>query len=368
MRVAIDATPLLHARTGVGQMTAGLIETLAGRDDVDVTGYAITWNGREDLAHALPRGVRAATAPVPARVARAAWRRVAVPRIERWTGSVDVVHATNFVAPPAKAPVVVTVHDLTALHWPELCTPDVRGVPDLVRIALRRGALVHAVSDHVAAEVREAFGLDAERVVRVYQGIEASDPGDAARGHALARAPRYVLALGTIEPRKNLDVLVRAFDELAAIDADVVLVLAGPDGWGVDAVHQAITHAAHRARIVRLDYLDDGARADLLAGASVLAYPSRYEGFGRPPLEAMSAGVAVVAARAGAVPEITGDAAWLVDPGAVDELADALHGVLHDDARREELVARGRARAASFRWTVAADEMVALYRHARDAR
>ncbi len=368
MRVAVDATPLLHARTGVGQMTAGLVEVLAPRADVELTAYAVTWSGRHALAGLLPPRVRAATAPVPARAARAAWRRVALPHIEHWTGAVDVVHATNFVAPPAKAAVVVTVHDLTALRWPELCTPDVRRVPELVRIALRRGAVVHAVSDYVAAEVREAFGLDADRVVRVYQGVEATDSGDPARGRALTRADRYVLALGTIEPRKNLDVLVRAFDELATTDPDVVLVLAGPEGWGAEAVHQAITAAAHRDRILRLDYLDDAARADLLAGASVLAYPSRYEGFGRPPLEAMTAGVAVVAARAGAVPEVTGDAAWLVEPGAIDELAGALQTVLHDHTRREDMIARGRARAATFRWTVAADEMVALYRRARDTR
>ena len=361
MRVALDGTPLLGARTGVGEVVAGLVGALAHRTDVEAVAYAVTWTGRGELAASLPSSVRAATRPFPARLVRELWQRFPEPRIERWTGAVDVVHALNFVAPPARVPVIVMVHDLTFVRFPELCTPDTLRYTDAIERALAHGAHLHVPSDFVAGEVRDAFALPAERVTRIYSGVAPVRGGDPVAGRRHADADRYVLALGTLEPRKNLPVLVTAFDVVADADPDVTLVVAGPDGWGTDAFTDAVAHARHRRRIHRLGWVDEHARRDLLAGARVFAYPSRYEGFGLPPLEAMAAGTPVVAARAGAIPEIVGDAAELVDPDDVDALAAALHRVLDDPDRRDRLVTLGSERVARFTWARAADEAVALY-------
>jgi glycosyltransferase involved in cell wall biosynthesis len=362
LRVAVDANPLLNERTGVGHFTASLLEGLAIRDDIEASAYAISRTGRHDLAHQLPAGVGAATSWLPARVAHAMWARVSWPGVEHWTGAVDVVHATNFVAPPSRAPIVVTVHDLAFAHSPELCRPETLSYEPLLRQAIARGALVHAVSDFVAAEVRDYFNLPEHRVVRVYAGIAATGNGDAAAGRELAGGASYILAIGTVEPRKNLPTLVRAFDRVAADDDGVMLVVAGPDGWGTQPFADAVAGARFGARIRRLGYVTNAQRSDLLAGASVLAYPSLYEGFGHPPFEAMAAGVPVVTARAGALPEAVGDAAVLVDPTDVDALADALSRVLTDPVLRAQLVARGHERVQEFSWPRAVDEIVALYR------
>jgi len=362
LRVAIDGTPLLGARTGVGEVVDGFATELGHRDDLEVVAYALTWRGRHELAAAVPSGVRAATSPMPARFVRAAWMRTDHPRIERWTGPVDVVHATNYVGPPARARVLVSVYDLGFVRFPELCTGDAMQYPELLRRAIRRGAWIHTTSDFVTHEVLDAFDIPAERVARVYPGIPPIQDGDAARGRTLARATRYVLAIGTIEPRKNLPTLVRAFDGLAAADPDLALVVVGTRAWGAEAFDDACARAHHRSRIHLLGYVTTDDRRDLLAGASALAYPSRYEGFGFPPLEAMVAGVPVVAARAGAIPEVVGDAALLVDPDDVDALAAALDTVLHDEASRRALVARGRVRHENFSWVRAADELSAVYR------
>jgi glycosyltransferase involved in cell wall biosynthesis len=178
----------------------------------------------------------------------------------------------------------------------------------------------------------------------------------------LAGAERFVLALGTVEPRKNLPTLVRAFDRVADDDPNLTLVVAGPDGWDRDAFTAAWSAARHRERVWRLGYVTEDERRDLLAGATVFAYPSVYEGFGHPPLEAMAAGVPVVAADAGALPEILGDAAVLVDPSDVDAIADGLHRVIHDASLRATLTARGTERAGRFSWDDAAPEFVDLYR------
>jgi len=363
LRVAVDANPLIGERTGIGHVTARLLEGLALRDDVEVTGYAITRTGRRDLAGLLPSGILPATSWVPARIVHPLWTRVSWPTIEHWTGPVDVVHSPNFIAPPARVPVIVSVHDLAFAHSPELCRPEAQQLVPLLRHALARGAIVHTGSDFVAAEIREFFDLPPERVARVYSGIatHAAD-GDAASGGALAGGDRYILAIGTIEPRKNLPSLVRAFDRVADDDPEARLVIAGGNGWGTEAVDAAVAASPFSARIRRLGYVSGRDHADLLAGASLLAYPSLYEGFGHPPFEAMAAGVPVVTTTAGSLPEVVGDAACFVPPGDDGALAAAIARVLTDDALRHDLVARGRARAEAFPWSAAIDGFVDLYR------
>ncbi len=365
VRVAIDGTPLLGVRTGVGHVVAGTVNALSRRHDAELVVYAVTLRGRSQLGTMLPRGARAATAPLPARAVRSAWRRADHPRIERWTGPVDVVHATNYVPPPAVAPVVVSVYDLGFVHFPEMATPDARDYLALLRRGVRRGAIVHVTSDFVGDEVRNELGVGDDRVVRVYPGIDALPVGDGPAGRGLAGAERYVLALGTVEPRKGLPALVEAFDAVAEHDADVHLVVAGQDGWGVDAFNDACANARNRERIRRLPYVSAGDRSNLLTGAAVYAYPSVYEGFGIPPLEAMALGTPVVATRAGSIPEVVGDAAFLVDVGDVDGLAGAIDRVLTDGSLGAALVARGAQRVRRFSWDTTAAELVDVYEAAR---
>jgi glycosyltransferase involved in cell wall biosynthesis len=364
--VGIDATSLLGTTTGVGQVTAHLIEAVAARDEVDVRAFAISWRGRNGLRERLPATIDTATKPFPARLTRVLWPRAPIPHVEHWTGPVDLVHATSFVAPPSHAPVLLTVHDLTFVRFPEMCSGDTLTYPRLIRAALDRGAVIHTYSDCIAEEIVEHFDLPRERVVRVYPGVAPTAGGDAQRGRMLAGNDRYVLALGTIEPRKNLPMLVRAFDCVAADDPSVRLVIGGPDGWGAEAFAEACAAAHHGDRVVRLGYVDVRDRLDLLAGASVLAYPSIYEGFGHPPLEAMLAGVPVVASNAGALVEVLGDAALLPDPDDADAIGAALSRALTDTELRAELIQRGYERTRRYTWERAAGDFTALYREVID--
>jgi glycosyltransferase involved in cell wall biosynthesis len=179
---------------------------------------------------------------------------------------------------------------------------------------------------------------------------------------------RYVLSIGTAEPRKDLPGLVRAFDRLAGRHADLALVLAGPPGWGDEALTSALEGTRAKERVVRTGWLEPAALAALLREASVLAFPSLYEGFGFPPLQAMAAGVPVVATRAGSLPEVLGDGAVLVDVGDEDGLVEALDRVLDDPALRQGLVASGAARAASFSWERCGEGLSRLYRDAAGDR
>ena len=369
LRVAVDATSLLDTRTGVGNFTHALLTGLGARDDVAVTAFPVSLRGRSRLAEVVPEGVRVVAPPLPARVLRTAWRRLGRPRVDWAIGDHDVVHGPNFVVPPSRGARVMTVHDLTPVRFPELCQPDTLAYPDLIRRAAATGAWVHTDSESVRIEAIEVLGLDADRVVSVPLGVTPMAAGDGNRGRSLAGVDAFVLAVGTVEPRKDLPALVRAIDRLAAAGDDVPLVHVGPPGWGSDALDRAVAGMARPDLVVRLGRRSDDDLRDLYGAARLVAYPSVYEGFGLPVLEAMSAGVPVVATDVAALAEVAGDAAVLVPVGDVDALADAIRLVWSDERRRRELAARGRSRSTRYTWDACVDGIVDLYRQAvRDVK
>jgi glycosyltransferase involved in cell wall biosynthesis len=377
--VAFDATPLLFKPTGVGAFCAGALAGLAGRTDIDLSAYAISWRRRKGIGSLVPPGVGTRQRPMPARPLHRAWGRWSVPPVEWFIGRHDIVHGCNFVVPPTRSATrVVSVHDLTVVFYPELCSSATLAFPGLIRRAVDEGAWVQTPSEYVAEEVITHLRVDPERVRWVHYGIPPlGPPTDDGPSHAAATtddAPtpldlptacdRYVLAIGTIEPRKDYPSLIAAFNQVAAVDPGLCLVIVGPDGWGADEFLVALESSAYRSRIVRPGYVDDATLGMILRNAAVLAYPSRYEGFGFPPLQAMAAGVPVVATSAGSVPEVVGDGAVLVDPGDRDGLADALSRVLQGGPEVQAMVDRALVGSGQFTWERCAAGLAGLYRDA----
>ena len=317
---------MLGLPTGVGAFCHGALAALAQRPGLDVRAYAVSWRRRRLIESQLPEGVGARQRPMPARPLHALWARRDCPPLEWFIGATDVVHGTNFLVPPTgRAAAVVSVHDLTPLHHPELCNEATLAYPGLIRRALAPGRLgPHGLG---LRGRRGRGGVRRRSVPRPRRQSRHSRPARPRRGGgrrgaaaapAAAASERFCLAIGTAEPRKDLPGLVRAFDAVAERQPDVALVLAGPPGWGEQALDAAIAASTAGDRIVRTGWVTQLDLAALLARASVLAYPSLYEGFGFPPLQAMRAGVPVVATRAGSLPEVLGDAALLVEPGDHD--------------------------------------------------
>jgi glycosyltransferase involved in cell wall biosynthesis len=383
MRVGLDATPLLGPRTGVGRYVAGLVEALAelpGGEPEELALVPFTWRGTADLprvAPAAPR-LRVGRRRVPARLLRATWAAVAFPPVEWLAGPVDVFHATNFVAPPARrAATVVTIHDLTYLRHPEMVTAASARYRDLVPRALRRGATVCTPTAAVGAEVADAYRLPPERLVVTPLGVgpawRAATPPAPAWLAANGLPERYLLFVGNREPRKNLPTLLAAYRELLAGRVPGAggggsggpvppLVLVGPAGWG-----EALDLAGLPAEAVRTPgYLPEEDLARVVAGAAALVFPSWYEGFGLPALEALACGTPVVATDLPALREVLGDQAELVPPGDAAALADALARVLDDPGGEPARTAR-RARAAAFTWAACARATLSAYHRALEA-
>lgn len=382
--VAFDATACLGHTTGVGTFAIETLRRLGRHPEVDVSAYALTWRGRHQLTAALPESIAPRTRPAPARPLRTAWMHWDAPAAEHWTGTVDVVHGANYVVPPTRrAAAIVSVFDLTPVRFPELCNRDTLAYPRLISRAVRRGAWVHTCSHFVADEIREHFEIEPDRIVVVPAGTTPPTPisqtgrvGDTV-SRLVRRPDPFLLALGTIEPRKDLPALVAAFDLLAEQRHDLRLVVAGPDGWGTDDFSAATAAATHRDRIDRIGWVGESERSLLLANADVLVYPSRYEGFGLPPLEAMAAGTPVVSTDAGSLPEVLGDAAAVVRadlfvedrPRGITTLAATIGDVLDEDAAtRSRRVRAGVEHAARYTWDATASGLVTLYRTAALSR
>jgi glycosyltransferase involved in cell wall biosynthesis len=378
LKVALDATPLRGARTGIGEFCFRALEALASKGDLDMGAFAVSRHGRRAIAGLVPQGVDVLGPPgpgLPARLLHRSWARWAFPPAGLYTGRVDVVHGTNFVVPPTRrAAMVVSVHDLSPWHFPQWCRPAARGYPGLVRKAVERGAWVHTDSQFVAQELMDAVGIPGERVRTVYLGTSPAPAAimAARTGEGAPDLPdwvdRYVLALGTVEPRKDLPALVGAFGHFAAARPGLALVIAGADGLGTAALQEAVAACPARERILRLGWVSEGARDRLIAGAAVYAYPSRYEGFGLSPLQAMAAGTPVVATRAGALTEVLGEAAWLVEVGDEDALAQGLETLVDDQQARQAFSAKGVERASRFSWDACAAGLASLYHEAAEAR
>src|SRR5271170_135447 len=357
MRILIDATPLLLRSAGVKNYTYYWIQSLweQSRNDRISTFPALARLG--PLNHESSIAGRARTYLHLGRVF-AANQAPALPLL-RWTmPKADVFHVSNQIRqPPQGLKLTATIYDMTCRLLPELHTAaNIKADESLAKNVLGRADRLIAISENSRQDAVRLLGLDAERIEVIYSGVPEVYFGAQARP---SERP-YVLYLGTIEPRKNVDTLLDAWSGFR-FQSDFDLVIAGATGW---AGEKTLARLASRPPGVRyLGYVPEDELPGLMAGASAFIYPSLYEGFGFPVAQAMAAGIPVITSNTSCLPEVAGDGALLVDPRSPAEIRSALEKLLTSTELRQKLRTAGMARAQQeYRWEICARKSLDFFR------
>jgi glycosyltransferase involved in cell wall biosynthesis len=351
VRVAFTLEQCWHAVPGGTAVAAlELARAIDARENVELAGVAARHRAEPPEPWRPPIAV--AQLPLPRLALYEAWHRLRRPSVEHATGPVDVIHATGIAMPPASRPVVSTVHDLSYLDYPEMFSRQgLRFFRRALELTLSDARLVLCSSLATLERCREA-GFDEARLRHVPLGVRVEPVIDE---HVAAVRTRYglerdyVLWTGTVEPRKNLRGLLRAF---AQVEPTVDLALVGPPGWNedVEAVLGGLPHSV-RLRIHRVGWVSRDDLGALYAGAAVFCFPSLLEGFGFPVVEAMAHGTPVVTSTGTSTEELVdGGAGLAVDPSDVEAIAQGISSVLSDEARAAGLAEAGRTRAAEYTW------------------
>ena len=363
VHILVDYRPALRQRTGVGEYVHRLVEGMVPqlRSGERLTLFSSSW---KDRLLDTPRGAACIDLKIPVSLLNLSWHRLEWPAVERLGARPDITWSLHPLLMPSSAGArAVTIHDLYFLDRPGDTAAEIRrDYPALAARHASRADVIVVNSEYTRDQAVARLGVRAERVVVCYPGAPECDE----RTDRGAGGP--ILHLGTIEPRKNVRVLIEAHRLLMTQrPASPVLVLAGKV---VDHVLVSGTTGAGADRVSVLGYVDDDTKRRLLMDASMLVIPSAEEGFGMPAVEAMACGLPVIAANRGALPEVLGDAGLLVDPESPEALATAMLRVIEDDELRRDLRARGLARAARFRWDASAARLLDAFRaaHARRSR
>lgn len=366
--VGFDVSPIVRGRTGVGNYCYYLLKHLLRQ------GGGLTYRGfssgrqRPDL-NSLDNGLVHRHVPVPTRVLYAAWERLGWPRVDGLLGGVDVYHATNFFLPPTRrARRVVTIHDLAFLAMPETGSPRIVGPfsRGIRRFAQEADAIL-AYSESTKRDIMHFLEVEPEKITVAPMAVDdgftamARDEATAVVRRDFGVEPPFLLFVSTLEPRKNVVGLIRA---LASIKTEIPhkMVLIGGVGWNAEPIFEAIRTHGLEERVVRPGFVPHEELPAFYCAADAFVFPTFYEGFGLPLLEALTCGCPVVTSANSSVPEVVGDAAVFADPRDPAAIGAAVLQVLGEAALRARLIEEGHAHAQRFSWAACAAATAGVYR------
>lgn len=372
MRIALDYTAAIRQQAGIGHYTRSLVAAMLAQDSTNQ--YTLLSSGRPTEERPFPEAenVRGRGIIIPDRLLNVLWYRWRVPLYANlFSGRADIYHGPDFTLPPlsGKLKTVVTIHDLAFLEQSEYAAPSLSAyLKRVVPQAVAQADVVAAISEETRRALIQHFQTPASKITIVPNGVSSyfqriTDPLilGATRNKFHLQDP-FVLSVGTLEPRKNHLGLIKAFHKARQQKkGPAMLAIAGGKGWLYEETKQVIADLKLEKQVLFLGRVTDLELVTLYSMASIFAFPSFSEGFGIPPLEAMACGTPVISSNTSSLPEVVGDAALLVDPHNIDQLADALIRLSEDEPLREELRQKGYKRAQQFTWEESARKMLAVY-------
>ena len=373
MKIGIDASLVVGEKAGVGFYTASLIEALAALDShneyILYPFFYHIFDPRFKELRAPASNFKVRFHGLSEKGIRYLWFKSRAPR-HRLLGNVDVLHTTTYCCPARHAgKLVTTIYDLSFLHYPEHHTEAnrIHCLKGSIDGALRAARII-AISEHTKRDIIEYLNVPDDRVVVTYLAARNGfhpRPDEETRTYVQERLglrEPYVLSVGTLEPRKNTRLLIRAYCALPSEIRDrYQLVIAGGKGWLSSDIYQAVVDMGVESRIRFLGYVSESDLPWLYCGATCFVYPSLYEGFGLPPLEAMACGIPVITSNTSSLPEVVGDAGMLIDPLGQDSLVSAMTKVLSDADLRCRMSRNGLSRSAMFSWERTAAQTLKVY-------
>jgi glycosyltransferase involved in cell wall biosynthesis len=368
MRIGVDLSVIQSTKSGVDWYTHHVIKGMMGllAPDEEMVLFSNRETGFEKEAAAYPR----ASVVMSSFRYQEPWRQFVLPLLLR-KHQIDVCFFTNFVlSVAAHCPMVLTIHDLSFKLFPR--THSLRNViwaRSLVPISTRRARRIIAVSNNTKLDLLRVMNVKEEKIDVVFEAASGDyspepqpDDGEALSMYGISQP--YILYVGTLEPRKNLTMLIRAFDKAAKALPDLHLVLAGRRGWMAQSIFDEFEKRNLLGRVHITGYVQDEHLPALYRQAAAFVYPSLYEGFGLPPLEAMSSGTPVIVSHSSSLPEVVGDAGLYVNPLDTEELAEAIEAVAGDSQLSQSLREKGLQRAPQFSWKKTAEETLEIIREA----
>lgn len=378
MKICFDVSPAVYRHAGLGRYAQELLSALVISDHANK--YTALFNSsRGDLNPASPLD-RLPTQRVP--LDAKPWRmsvllmQIFNAGMDRWLPRCNIFHATDHLLPRLKsAQTVFTLHDVIFKFFPEYHLPLNRWfLTNAMPYFLRRADAIIAVSECTKRDAIRFYDIAPEKITVIYEGVNPSlrrvdDPNRLAEIRACyAKNQPYLLFVSTIEPRKNISALVDALKILRARGLAQRLLIVGRKGWLYQPTFDHVSQTGMSDVVDFLDFIPDTDLSALLSACDAFVFPSLYEGFGLPPLEAMACGAPVICSNTSSLPEVVGDAALLVNPRDVGEIANAIERVITDSALRDELRAKGITQAAKFSWERAARETLAVYQRVAEYR
>jgi glycosyltransferase involved in cell wall biosynthesis len=370
MKICVDIQAAVAQRAGVGRYTRLLAENLAkiaGNENLSFFYFDFM---RRSLPFSLPnsRGLRWC----PGRAAQLCWKYLAWPAFDLLAGTFDVYHFTNFIIPPlASGKKVVTIYDASFLRYPEFAEKrNLAYLRSKIGDTIARADAIITISQFSAEELSSFFPAARGKIHVIYPGVaEHMGPQQVHRSRFTVQRlgndnkgdeRPYILTVGTLEPRKNFEFLIQVFEKMDNFKGDLVII--GRLGWKYSAILERIRSSPRADEIHVLTDVDDEELPAIYAGARVFVFPSLYEGFGFPPLEAAACGVPVISSPAGSLREVLGSAALFVENFNVSQWAEAIFSLLNDQAKRQALIERGKKQSALYTWQATAAKTLELYR------
>ncbi len=372
MKIGIDISQIIYEGTGVGSYTKNLVENLLkleGQDEIVLFGSSLRQYYKLNNFYQKVRNlgnIDYSFFHIPEKVLNILWNDIHIIGVDNLLGSVDVFHSSDWIQPPSKAKKITTIHDLVVYKYPDLSDPYIVSTQKKrLKLVKKECDLIIAVSESTKKDIVEILGIPEEKIRVVYPGID--DKFHTRNDKEIMKMKKkynilgdYILSVGTIEPRKNLDRLIEAFklfsnhSLIKTLDEPIELVLVGKTGWG------SLLPLPQHVR--KLGLVEDELLPVLYSGAAMFLYPSLYEGVGYPILEAMASGTPVITSDRGSPKEVAGEAGLYVDPLDIKEISIKMTNLFIDNKRREKMIEMGLAQARQFNWLKTARQTLSLYR------